>query len=414
MLVSLLFSCVPVGTLALEGQESEASEASEVFDPLPGAGDEGEGEEEEEEEDAPAGSDQDLWDCADLFEQDRVPAYHLTLDHRTWTELKSEFSAHDGTKGYHPVEAFEVDGESIPDVSIRLKGNEGYSWVGTKMQFVLSFVEVNEDQRFHGQRHVAFDATWYDPTLLNNRVATRFLRRQGLPAPCANNALMYINDEFYGIYAHMEEPDREYLERNFGDENADGNLYKYGVELKNNPGADTSRIEAFWSNYRFEEISQYGDPDQWVSEWAAEATMPDWDGYWISGHNYFIYDHPERGLMYMAWDLDATFGYYNAMTYDPLAGIYWSYVPHETSVLSQTEYEQRFIKYIADYAARFDAEAMEAEVLEWDVQIRDWLDADPNKYYSLAEHDAAVLVQRQSFSARRDFLLAWTAANLNP
>lgn len=408
----LFLACVPQGSLVLEAEDPPVTDSGGVED-LPGTDDSEDSGKDDDNDDKPEpGSDEDLWDCADLFEQDRLPVYHITLDHAVWRELEREFAAHDGTKGYHPVESFEVDGESIGGVSIRLKGNEGYSWVGTKMQFVVSFVEEDEDQRFHGQRHVAFDATWYDHTLLNNRTATRFLRRMDLPAPCANNALLYLDGEYYGIYAHMEEPDREYLERNFGDENADGNLYKYGYELKNNEGADTTRIQQFWSSYAFEDISKYGDPAQWVKEWASEATMPDWDGYWISGHNYFLYDHPEKGLMYIAWDLDATFAYYAAPTYDPF-GVYWSSVPHESSVLSEPDYERQFIQEIADFAAKFPAETMDEEVAAWDEEIRPWLEADPNKYYSMAEHDAAVALTRQGFYERRDFLLAWSEYNLS-
>jgi hypothetical protein len=407
MLLALL-ACVPTANLAFD-VDSGTVAASGGRAELPG---EGEPDDTGELPEPEAGSDADLWGCADLFEQDRLPEYRITLDHAVLRALQTEFTTHDGSKEYHPVESFEVDGETIGGVSIRLKGNEGYSWVGTKMQFVLSFVEVDEDQRFHGQRHVAFDATWYDHTLLNNRTASRFLRRMDMPAPCANNAVLFIDDEFYGIYAHMEEPDREYLERNFGKENADGNLYKYGYELKNNPGADTSRIQQFWSSYAFESISQLGDPAQWVSEWALEATMPDWDGYWISGHNYFIFDHPERGLMYLPWDTDATFAYYNAMSYDPLAGIYWDYVPHEASVLSQPEYERKFVEAIAEAISRWPVETMEAEVTAWDAQIRPWLDADPNKTYTIEEHDAAVLLLRDGFAARRDFLTAWTEYKL--
>ena len=55
---------------------------------------------------------------------------------------------------------------------------------------------------------------------------------------------------------------------------------------------------------------------------------------------------------------------------------------------------------------------MEAEVTAWDAQIRPWLDADPNKTYTIEEHDAAVLLLRDGFAARRDFLTAWTEYKL--
>jgi len=406
----LLLACTSTATLALDGDESDDPTAGGT-QALPGGTDDGEDDDDDDTEPEP-GSDEALWGCADLFEQDRVPEYHLTIEDGEWRALEREFRTLDGSKEYHPVEALTVDGESVGQVAIRLKGNEGYSWVGSKMQFVVSFVEYDEDQRFHGQRHAAFDATWYDHTLLNNRTASRFLRRLGHPAPCANNATLTINGDYYGVYAHMEEPDREFLERNFGDEFADGNLYKYGYELKNNPGADTSRIDRWWSSYALDDMVALGDPDQWVSEWAAEATMPDWDGYWISGHNYFLFDHPELGLQYVPWDLDATFAYYDAMSYDPFS-IYWDYVPHERTVLGEPEFERRFIEYIAEYTALYDAELMEEELVAADAQIRDLLDADPNKSYTLEEHDAAVLRTRAGFYARRDFLEAWTEANLD-
>ena len=408
----LLLACTPANVIALGHDSAAPAGVGGGTAVLPGTDgndneDDGDGDDDEPAPD----SDEALWDCADIFEQDRLREYRITLERQVWRAIQTEYSNHDGSKGYHEVESFEMDGESVQGVSIRLKGNEGYSWVGTKMQFVLSFVEVDENQRFHGQRHVAFDATWYDHTLMNNRLAARFLRRMGQPAPCANHARLTINDEYFGLYAHMEQLDREYLERNFGDDAADGNLYKYGYELKNNEGADTSRMQSFWSDYSFDHISQLGDPDQWVAEWAAEAAMPDWDGYWYSGHNYYLYDHPEQGLMYLPWDLDATFSYYHSPFQDPFS-LYWDYVPHLTSVLSQPEYEQRFVERIQEYAEAWPVEVMEQELAAWEEQTRASLEEDPNKTYTMAEHDAAVALTLSGLGQRRDFLVAWAEARL--
>jgi hypothetical protein len=411
MLLLLSVACTPQGSISL-GVDSAEDPTADGGGLIPGGDDHDDTDDDDDDDDEPApDSDEALWGCAEIFEQDRLPEYRITLEHSVWRRIQTEFATRDGSKEYHEVEAFEMDGETVEGVSIRLKGNEGYSWVGTKMQFVISFVEVDEDQRFHGQRHVAFDATWYDHTLMNNRLASRYLRRMGLPAPCANHARLTINDEFFGLYAHMEQLDREYLERNFGDDFADGNLYKYGYELKNNEGADTSRISSWWSDYSFSHISQLGDPDQWVSEWAAEASMPDWDGYWYSGHNYYIYDHPERGLMYLPWDLDATFSYYHSPSHDPYS-LYWDYVPHLRSVLSEPEYEQRFVEHIKQYAEAWPVETMQEELAGWEEQTRASLEEDPNKSYSMAEHDAAMALTHAGIEERRDFLLYWADYHL--
>jgi len=300
----LLLACVqqsPIRDLPAGTASDTAVEAIEGDD-----GKDGDDKDDDKEDDDEEEKDDDHG-CSSIFDQDELPVYHLEIADQVWAEIQSEYAARDGTKDYHDVESFLLDDETMEHVSIRLNGNEGYSWVGEKMQFVISFVEYDDTLRFHGERHVAFDAPWYDYTYLHNRLATRVLRDLDIPAPCANNALLYINGDLYGLYAHMEQLDHEYLERNFGDDAADGNLYKYGWELANNEGADTSRMSQWWASYDPAVFFELGEPEQWVGEWAAEALLPDCDGYWYSGHNYYLYDHPEQGFLYLPWDLDYTF-----------------------------------------------------------------------------------------------------------
>ena len=45
----------------------------------------------------------------------------------------------------------------------------------------------------------------------------------------ANNAKVTVNGQYYGVYTNVERLDKEYLQRNFIED--DGNLYQGGAEL---------------------------------------------------------------------------------------------------------------------------------------------------------------------------------------
>ena len=57
----------------------------------------------------------------------------------------------------------------------------------------------------------------------------------GLPAPRCNSALVYVNGEFYGVYANVEAEDKTFLSRWFASN--DGNLYEEG-QVDFVPGAE--------------------------------------------------------------------------------------------------------------------------------------------------------------------------------
>jgi hypothetical protein len=91
---------------------------------------------------------EDPWGCADLYDPSYLPAYELEIGSAEWARLRADFTA--GRKDYHEV-TLTLDGERVP-AQIRLKGNFDFSWFGDKLQFVISFNEVDPDARFHGLR----------------------------------------------------------------------------------------------------------------------------------------------------------------------------------------------------------------------------------------------------------------------
>lgn len=353
----------------------------------------------------------DEWGCSPLFDQEHVVAYEIDIAEEEWHILETQWRTWDGTKDYHPLERLTVDGVEVPDAMIRLKGNNSCCWVGEKMQFVLAFNEVDEDARVLGERKVALDSPYYDPTVLKNRLANWFMFRAGVEATCTNSATLTVNGEFFGLYANMEEMDHEFLERTFGDDDADGDLWKYGSVLDNHEDdeVDRARIDRFWSSYAPAETTAMGDPEQWVREWAAEAVLPDGDGYWCCGHNYYLYDHPTRGFLWIPWDKDGTFDWVPVET-DPGTLWYPDYTPHMAFLLADPAWRARYVEVVAEQTTLYGTPEMQDALAE---MVRQTYEAgldDPHRYYDDATYQYWLDDLQAFLPARRAYLDRWVAA----
>lgn len=383
-------------------------------DPIPGdssdtAGDDTAGEDTDD--------DPETWPkgCPDFYDPDEVQEFDLDFRGREWQNLQD--NCNQGSQDYEDV-TLTWKGESI-DAKVRLKGN--WSWNCGKLQFVVSFNEDDPDQRFHGQRKLVFDAPWYDRTLLHERLAHPVFERLGLPYSCVNNARVNVNGEYYGLYANIERMDHEYLERHF--EDPTGNLYQAASELKTNEDVgDTSDLQAYWAADTVEELEAVIDLDEATAEWAAEAMIPAMDNYWAGVDiNYYVYDAPGRGFLFLPYDLDLSFGdgaygdgslvWPNTLTSDPITWEHpgWRKEALFMTVLSHRGWCETFVEKLELARAAADPDLMAAQLDAWSEQIEDDYEDDPRKVTSSSEHARSVGMLRQFLYDRADFVDAWLA-----
>ena len=360
---------------------------------------------------------QETWpkSCADLYDPDRLVTFDLTVADGDWAALQNDCAA--GVQAYHPA-TFAFNGESVP-AHVRLKGN--WSWDCGKFQYVVSFNEENPDGRFQGLRKVVLDAPWYDRTLLHERVAFPLFRDNGLPFSCVNNARLNVNGAYYGLYANTERIDREYLERNF--EEPDGNLYQGGSELKTNEDiADTRRLDQLRAAATAEDIAALVDMDEALHEWAVEAMIPALDNYWAGVEiNYYLYDHPSRGFVYLPYDMDITFGDSawpdgtvftdQAATLDPILYEHtgWQKEALVKTVLADPVWCERYLEALRSVRDTWDSDALSAQVAVWNEQIAGAYAEDPHTPYTPRERTASVAQLRGFFMNREAFIDEWLA-----
>lgn len=354
--------------------------------------------------------------CDAIYDPDTVPRFDLEFSAEEWEGMRSDCSA--GIQRYRPVQ-FSWEGETV-SAQARLKGN--WSWSCDKFQFVISFNEEDPDARFRGLRKLMLDAAWYDQTLLHERLAFPLFAAQGLPHSCVNNATLWIDGAYYGLYTNLEHLDREYLERNY--EEPDGNLYQAASELKTNEEeGDTSRLVALWQASTVAEIEALVNLDQAVAVWAVEAMIPALDNYWAGVDiNYYVYDHPSRGFEWIPYDLDIAFGDSaypggslvwgeGVEAFDPILWEHsgWGKEQLLMTVLADEGWCTRFVEALDAARAGYEPEQLEARVDRWSAQTAEAMAADRNRSFSEEDNALALSRLRPFFQARADHVDAWLA-----
>ncbi len=348
--------------------------------------------------------------CASLYDQAHLPTFALEVSAQAWAALEADYAA--GVKDYHPT-AFgytSATGEvlRVEEAAVRLRGNPGFSWLGEKMQFVISFNEYDPDGRFQGLRKISLDASWYDPTVLRDRLAYAYLRHLGLPASCANSARLEINGVYYGLYKSVEYVDHEFLERNFGDELAGGTLWKYGTTATaNEDEADPAAVTAYWADASVRNQEELSDLEHNLLAWAAEVVLPHNDGYWCCAHNFYLYEHPERGLMFVPWDLDYSFDA-TPYTADPYTWSRGGNADHFERVVAHPDWGLAFLEAMERAVAAFDPDMLEGWLGEWAEQTATAFSEEPHTNFTQVEHDQALERLAAYLHARHGWAEAWT------
>jgi hypothetical protein len=359
--------------------------------------------------------------CADIFAQAILPTYEVSISDDNWAAIYTEFktrymeeTAGDQPRTEYPI-TFRYQNEVVSNATLRLKGQSSWRQAATldtpgKMQFVVSFNSVASGGRFHGQRKIDLDMPRADRTFLRQRLAFAFLRRAGIAAPCANSARLTVNGTFYGLYASTERMDKTLLSRVFPGA-ADGDLWDAGQDLKTNENTATpDRRDALFRAGDVTAIGALVDLPQAVSEWAAEAMMPDGDGYYGSGHNFYLYDHPTRGFLWLAHDTDNTFDR-RPFDIDPYL---WSRgdQPHRfyLTVLADPTWFGVFRAELGRALERYDVAVLSRWQAMWAKQIAASVVEDPYKpSLTEAEYRRVSGEQQAYFGKRAAFVRDWLA-----
>ena len=272
------------------------------------------------------------------FALDRVLDISIEIDNDDWDTLRHQTRTFEDLlaeiEEYGLSQPFEsiytwfsatvtVDGESHPSVGIRKKGFLG-SQSDTKPALKLRFDKYVDDQSLGGvMERMTLNNSVQDPSTINTCLAFRVFAAVGNPAPRCNFATVSVNGKNLGLYVHVEEMKTPYLLRHF--DSAEGNLYegtisdftptyRGTIEKKTNEDADDWSdidvvVEALLdeSDAGLEALGEIVDLDRFLTFWATEVLIGQWDGYAGNRNNYWFYREPDGRFVFMPWGPDAPF-----------------------------------------------------------------------------------------------------------
>jgi hypothetical protein len=312
--------------------------------------------------------------------------------------MESEYLS-DIQNWYGPV-TFRHGTEVRNDVMVRPRGNN--SRCGVKLQIAIDFHRVNPEGRFHGVRRISLDHGGWNCKMVEERVALTWMREDlGLPVQCANQAKLYVNGEYYGLFSNLEHMDREFLERNFAD--PDGNLYEEHEKKTNESDPDDSDLEAFWAADTPEELDAISDMDEIFLGWAAEAAIPARDNFWVWGWNYHLYNEPGHGWVFIPNDLDQAVPAPDAVELRPLP----ARQEPATWLFADDAWRNRWLDVFEDVHGKFDADSISSRIDTYWEQTGEAAAADPFLGWD-ANSDRYEGVKLR-YHQRREFLENWIA-----
>lgn len=242
---------------------------------------------------------------------------------------------------YHFHATFLFDNGTIRDtfdnIGFQLRGNT--SRYAKKKSFQVSLNTYAPGRKWYGVEKLNLNGEHNDPSVSRSKICWDLLRSIGVPAPRSSHAELYINDDYFGLYANIEHIDEEFVKTRFS--NNDGNLYKclwpadldylgddpdlykltngdrrvyelktneekddytdlaHFIDVLNNTPADELRCE----------LEAVFNINSFLLSMAFDILSGNWDGPLYNKNNFYLYHNLETGLFeFIPYDLDNTFG----------------------------------------------------------------------------------------------------------
>ncbi len=262
---------------------------------------------------------------AELYDPAQFPRFDLELPETSIAALNLVQNAEDPRQDDYVTGTLKYGAETVANIGVRIKGEGSFQKLNGKPAFKLKFDEFVNNRSFRGLRRMTLNNAYEDPSFVAERLAYDLFRAAGLPAPRCNNAIVYVNGTFYGVYVNVESEDKAFLRRWFASD--DGNLYEEGGEdfvpdaenvfnLETNETAnDRSDLRALISEFQgatdpatFLDQLTHLNTAQFLKFTAAEAAVNQWDMYGYTLYyvnNLRIYDDPSTNkFVFLPWGMD--------------------------------------------------------------------------------------------------------------
>ena len=234
--------------------------------------------------------------------------------------------------------SLKFNGKEWYHVGFRLKGNSSLAGAWQKgvykLPFKLNFDEFEDtypeikNQRFYGFKELSMSPGYDDNSLMRDKLAGDLFKLGGVPTARTSFCKVYIDFgtglHYCGIYVMTEVIDDTMVKNQFGEDN--GNIYKpestfesysqSAFEKKNNEtAADWTDVQdvikALNASNRTSNASEWRtnlekvfNVEHFLKAQAINNVIVNWDAYGNMAHNYYLYTHSSKKVMWIPWDFN--------------------------------------------------------------------------------------------------------------
>ncbi len=227
-----------------------------------------------------------------------------------------------------------------------------------RFSFTINFgkyvkkADYGQTQNFYGANKISFNNFFFDKSMMKEFFSLKLMDEMGLPTPQYGLAKLYINGEYYGVYAMIEALDETILEQYYQVDDDDLSSYLckpvgtnliYDDLLEDNAPLWEFDEETYadvedmlptvmeWvrklnclsagtdfegnaidvnSEAYLELLNQIMDVDSAVRYFAAHSWLCQMDDMFVNKQNYGLYIDENGKCLLMPWDYDLSFGCY--------------------------------------------------------------------------------------------------------
>jgi spore coat protein CotH len=351
----------------------------------------------------------------EIFDPARLPRFDIDLPQASIDLLNKVTGPSDPAQDNYVHAGFRYNGENLPDIGLRIKGEGSFRKLDKKAPFKLKFDEYVKNLAFHGLKRLTLNNMVEDPSFLAERMAYHVFRAAKLPAPRCNSALVYVNGNFYGVYANVEAEDKPFLRRWFT--NDEGNLYEEG-QKDFVPGAETAFdletnetandrsdlvnliavLQSATADNFLATVGTALDMQHYLRFTAAEAAVNQWDMYSYTvfyPNNFRIYHDPTSNkFVFLPWGMDMSMKPFRdskkphirifelARSGDRDGGSVTAGLMFQRCLQSPS-CKTAYIAAVRDVVAVYESAGLEAVANSYYDQIKPQVMADPRKEYTM-------------------------------
>jgi len=184
-------------------------------------------------------------------------------------------------------------------------------------------VKIRGNKELFGRSQFKLRSDISEPSYMRTKLMSDIHNKLGLPSLSANYILLYINDEFIGLYILTDVYKETWIEHVYGEKDTK-NLYKCdscsltydgrsGFENENKEATDKKELYEFLAKLTTAEswtdVESIFDIDQFYKEVAIDYLAASFD-HINSYHNFYVYKNPQNNKwIYLVLDFDFDLGW---------------------------------------------------------------------------------------------------------